>query len=405
MTVPPPDQAVLLAICAAPEADHGARLAAIPPHDWEPLAELAWGKRALPLLYRALARAGLLNALPPQVASRMEERARWHRLNALRQSAALARLCGRLEEAGMEPVALKGTRLAYRDYPEAWLRPMRDIDVLLPPAEAERAQALLVARDDYALAPWAGQYGLEHGHQLPELRDTLCETTIEVHHRLNARGWPHDARLTGMVRAQALAIEVSGSPVRVPSAAANLLHIVEHATLHHVFENGPLVLSDLHYIAADPTLDWAEVVAAAQDMGLLRSLCLTAAIAARHGAAWVPPELSAGVEAAAPHVAAASAALLEPDEGARQQAFLRRLERRSAGQPPGIAAALGRVLRPDPAVLAELAGTTAGNPRRWLGYPAWLVSRGSLFIAAIRNARARRGASAQVAMLDWLERG
>lgn len=233
------------------------------------------------------------------------------------------------------------------------------------------------------------------------MRDTEHDVTIEVHHRLNARGWDGEPVLLGKVRAEVEYIEIQDRKIAVPSAHANLLHIVEHATLHHTFENGPLTLADLHYIAARGNIEWPRLIDEASAMGLLHSLHLAAAVAHSHGASWIPDELGAGVAAAHPFIPLTNSALLQDREAAMQQSFLRRLERRS-GMSPGWQGAIGRIFRPDPVQLANIVGTEPQSGWRWLGYPAWLIKRGAMYFSSTGKAEIRRTSSAQMEMIDWL---
>ena len=62
----------------------------------------------------------------------------------LAQRRAIERLLVALAEAGVAPpVALKGAAARETLYPEPWKRAMDDVDLLLPPTEAERAAAVL----------------------------------------------------------------------------------------------------------------------------------------------------------------------------------------------------------------------------------------------------------------------
>ena len=81
-----------------------------------------------------------------------------HRLTALQarmREAPLARVFAVLRDAGIEPILGKGWALA-RCYPSPSLRPMGDIDLYVPAALAERAQAALDATGDAPVDLHAG---------------------------------------------------------------------------------------------------------------------------------------------------------------------------------------------------------------------------------------------------------
>lgn len=395
---------LLLRVCAAPDADHGKAFAALDKDQWEWLADKAWRQRVAPLLRRCMERAGAMEYPPADVALDIDKAVKWHSFYSMRQAVGIRRLLSVLGEAGLHPIVLKGLALAYRDYPAVALRPLRDVDLLFSESDASAAQAILLAHKGYRLAPWAGQYGLEHGHQLPEIQDIELELTIEVHHRVNARGWSHEPELLCQIRGESEQMDLLGQSVRVPSVHANMLHLIEHATLHHAFENGPLILADLHFVATAHQIDWDRLLADATALGLDNSLHLLAAVARQYGAVWVPDVLAAQCARAEPFLEASREALLQDREVAQRHKLLRRLAK-STGRGPGWAGALRQALRPTPYQLAKIVGTHAGNPLRWLAYPAWLVQRGTMYLAATRAERGRNFAARESQMLRWLEEG
>jgi len=391
-------EAVLLAVCAAPDAHHGSRFASLRTEEWAQLIDLGREQRALPLLRRAIMHAGMLSSVPPSHAVQLETAA-WEQAQiVLQQRATLSEALEILGGKGLAPVALKGARLAWQDYPEPVLRPLRDLDLLLLPEQAERAQAMLLASGNFATLEEARPYGVEHGHQLPELVHRRHGVIVEIHHRLNARGWPEEAGLVDLMHSSAAELNLGGGlSVRVPSAHANVLHLVEHATLHHLFDNGPLIFADLHFAAR--SVDWQRLVEEASALGLYRALGLVSALAARHGADWVPPEL-VRPDSHPTHLRLAEAALLRSDADRKAIARLRRLEQRT-GVRPGLAAGLRAAVRPDPSALAGIARTSPASPRRWLGYPAWLARR---LMGYWREAdgETRSRAASQVGLHAWL---
>ncbi len=392
---------LLLRICAAPDGDHAGLCAQLDAEAWQSLADLAEVHRLSPLLRRNFQLSGSTALVPETVRAEIDRACQWHSLYGLRQTVALKRLWETLAGAGFQPLLLKGVALAHRDFPDQSLRPMRDVDLLLPREEAERAQEFLIAHDSYRLAPWAGTYGVEYNHQLPEIQDIEFELTIEIHHRVNARNWPQEPQFVAMLHEEAVTIPILGTAMKVPSPRTNFLHLVEHATLHHTFENGPLTLADLHFLARSNTLDWDWIEHAATRLGLANSLRLVATLAHRLGAGWVPQRLMEGVRFPESHVAAARAALLQDKEVAERNKLLRRLDQVDGGQ-WGWRAALRKALRPDPYQLADIAQSRPDEMRRWLAYPAWLLKRGMRYRAAMESDSALDGARREADMVAWL---
>ncbi|MFY7837212.1 MAG: nucleotidyltransferase family protein [Novosphingobium sp.] len=392
---------MLLRLCAAPDADLTAEFANLDDEDWYDLIEQAIPKRVAALLDRSLQRAGCFARLPDSCRKAMVDEKRRLAMSAFGHMISLSDTVTFLKSHNIPAVALKGARLAYRDYPDARLRPLRDLDLLVSAEMAEQAQSLLISSGNYELAPWAEYYGLDFGHQLPELVDRKHGISIEIHHRLNARDWTDEPKLVRMVFEQAEEIELSGTNVQVPSMHANFLHLVEHATLHHMFENGPITLADLHFAAQTGNVDWPVLITQARGMGLERALQLIAALALAHGATWVPQALQQPQADMADHLDVCTAAMLRDESLAEHASMLRGISLRK-GQAPGWAAAIRSALTPAPLKLAGLLRVKGDNPLRWLAYPLWLFLRGRAYIAARRAEIDPESAVQEVETLRWL---
>ncbi|MBB4615742.1 nucleotidyltransferase domain-containing protein [Novosphingobium taihuense] len=392
---------LLLRICAAPDADHGALIRQVDADGWNSLAQMAEDKRLCALVLRAVGIADARKLLPSEAAAKLESARQWHSLYALKQMAAVKRLIGVLAEGGFHPILLKGFGLAHGIYPDPALRPLRDVDLLLSADEAAQAQALLVGNAHYRIATWAGSYGLEFGHQLPEIQDIDFDLTIEIHHRVNARNWAQEPMLVELIRAEPVALPIMGIGVPVPSPRANFLHLLEHATLHHAFENGPLVLADLHFLACRRNLDWDWLEAEAERMGLARALRLVATVAWQLGGRWMPERFVDLAYVGAANLAAARSAMLQDREQSEQNKLMRRLDVQNTGE-TGWRAALIRALKPDPHQLAKIGGCRPDQLRRWLCYPVWLVQKGRRFLAVSTNEVTLNAARREADMVRWL---
>lgn len=92
-----------------------------------------------PLVYRALCERRLLDIQPPLV---RDELTRLHREEAILEPfrrEEVARVLDALEGAGVRALVFKGTALAYTCYPEPWLRPRLDTDLLIRRGDVETA--------------------------------------------------------------------------------------------------------------------------------------------------------------------------------------------------------------------------------------------------------------------------
>lgn len=391
---------LLIACCAAPEGDHRVALQALATDEWQDLINLAYRTRTLPLLARLAEKIDLGGP----IATQLRDCAREAVMHTLAQGRAISRVVALLHERGFRPIALKGLALAHRDYPDPSLRPLRDIDLLVPRDEVEEAQKLLLSQPRFTYLAAAGRYGVEYGHQLPELVDLESGLVIELHHRLNARGWDGEVHLLDLITRSTAHADILGVPVHVPSAHTNFLHLVEHATWHHLFSNGPVLLADLHFLATGgEQIDWPRLRADAECMGLGCALHLVAAMARQAGASWVPDELITSAGPQPELVETAYVALLESDEAGRQHAMLQRVAGRGGGV--GALHALRQALRPDPYQLARLAGCDVTDPMRWLGYPKWLVEKGGRYLRTMQNTEIRAVSDDRARLKQWIMQG
>lgn len=395
-----PPEIWLLRCCANPDGDHD-QLPELDAVECQLLAKLALQTRVFPLLARWLAGCDETDAPLKELQSRLAEQARSYAMTHLEQARVVMRIAALLRSEGISSVMLKGVPLAFSDYPEPHLRPLRDIDVLIAPDEAVAAQELLCRKGGLAPKRGAGQYGIEYSHQLPELVDRESGLVVEIHHRLNARGWRQESELLDLIWADTQEIVLLGEALRVASSYTNFLHLLEHATLHHTFANGPLVLADLHYICRQTTLDWDRIWDDCARLGLLNALQIVLSMANRLHAGWPPPELLARCDVDEALVREAARAMMQDTEATLQQSQLRRLAQRS-GEETGILAAIRRLWRPDRHQLAKLSGQSPDSMLRLLGYPAWLRDKGTRYWNASRNQEQAAARLRQDQLIDWL---
>lgn len=247
--------------------------------DWQAVAQLAAQQRLEPLLHAQNAGNA---AIPAQLRALWKAAHRHAALHALHTRHELHECCALLEAHGFAPIALKGSWLAYHAYPDPALRPMRDIDVLVPAAGVLDAYAVLIAAG-YQIAealelPLADYVHLEK--HLPVLiapRGTL----VELHHRL----WEPDGRLDhatppqdeALLRARAT---VGADGIRVLAPQDTLAHLIVHAVYSHRLDCGPLLLPDIDFLLCAAPIDWPAFWAQAQAQGWRRGARLVLDLAA-----------------------------------------------------------------------------------------------------------------------------
>ncbi len=241
------------------------------------------------LLWRALGAAGRRGALGADAAT-LHAVVEARRMEAvLLIPRAVARSVGPLTEGGLQPVVYKGPAVAAR-YPEPGLRPMEDIDILLPAADHGRALELLQG------AGWRVARAGGSGHyDTVLLHDRVPSVSLEVHYGLEHGSERVTALDPAALWARRVPMDCAGTPAYGLAPADELVVLAAHAGKpFHGFMR--LVwIADLAMIVGETTgrgvpVDWDEVRAVAT-----RAQCLTvvgAALAlARHAGVEAPLEL------------------------------------------------------------------------------------------------------------------
>lgn len=195
----------------------------------------------------------------------------------LRRLNELEQVLAALEGEGLRAVLLKGAYLATAVYASEALRPMVDIDLLLP--ECDIAESLRVLATLGFQAPrgadWMGERFAHYG-----LRHPITDTYLEVHGRLV----PDDR--TVQIDHEALwgrlaQVRLGGQLAWTLDPMDHILHICLHASTHHLFQMGPLPLYDLAalYSTYREEIDEDILVARARELGAERATCLCLTLA------------------------------------------------------------------------------------------------------------------------------
>lgn len=250
--------------------------------------ETSEAHRLLPLVHRNLEAADI------GAADRAALQARYDRTRAANDEriALAARWIRLLELGGVRASALKGVPLALRDYDDLGVRPMRDIDLLVPTAEAARALDLLEG------AGWR------------DAADLSRSTLARLHHGSGMVGpggasldlhWHVAGFLTGPYAPRLEPIDVGGSAATTLDRTDTLVHVCLHgawngsaATTRWVAD----AVTVLRAIAAGPeALDRDRVVELGEAHGVGAILGAALAHVEREHAAPVPPGLAAELAA------------------------------------------------------------------------------------------------------------
>jgi hypothetical protein len=181
----------------------------------------------------------------------------------------IARVCTALDGRGVPSLLVKGAALAYSLYPEPWLRPRVDTDILVAHESVGDADRVLRALG-YLPAPaiTAGEFV---SHQIPyEHRDPHgLSHVIDLHWKTANPQALADALPFGLLSADALHVRHGSVHARVPSHSSSLLLACVHRLGHHQLQERLVWLYDLDLLArALDESGWDRLVITARERGI-----------------------------------------------------------------------------------------------------------------------------------------
>ena len=194
-----------------------------------------------------------------------------------------------LDEAGLTPLVHKGAALVER-YPGPGLRPMDDVDLLVPADQAQAAVAVLEA------AGWRrGVHSVDlpdPGYDVPMVHREAVGLPIELHRELQRRGQRTSGVDAALLWAGRRASSVAGRRAWGVAPELELLVLATHAAKpFHVFSR--LIWAvDIAVVAGAGGLDWDLVARRAQELRCATAVAVAGRLGRRLGAA-VPDEVTA----------------------------------------------------------------------------------------------------------------
>ncbi len=275
---------------AFPPDGNAVRAPLIPTSAWERLAQTAQWHGLAPLVYAALQQNGAGSELPPTVRESLRfAYLKTHVASDLARQV-LARVQADFAADGIPLLALKGSALAPL-YPDAALRPLGDLDVLIPRAQARRAGALLQAQGFAPTPELANDFQFAFANEACFIRRGKRPAQIDLHWHVFPAAYYRERIPIAWFWERTQEIRAHDRAMRIFSPAAQLLHLCSHFTLQH--GSARLLWSyDLALLLARAPLDWAETLAAVRAFGLGRAVQVALAqVRATWGVA--PPETAA----------------------------------------------------------------------------------------------------------------
>ncbi len=213
--------------------------------DWNTLIQMAHQEGMGPLLYWKLSRSGRFSSLPESARNflRALYAGAWAQNHKIfRELEILSRL---FHQAGIQTVVLKGACLALTVYPDIGLRPMGDLDILVPASQLPEAVRIAKSRGYVEAEPEAAP-GLRDllNHEVCLQRIDSPSVVLEIHHSLVADKtfsyavpvdwfWEQTEPLDG-------SSQMRFENLLMLTPTAQTLYAACHAMLQHGGQNTPL---------------------------------------------------------------------------------------------------------------------------------------------------------------------
>ncbi len=242
-----------------------------------------------PLLFRNISKQ---DCWPAELTAKVKGAALHQAAAELRVEADLRALLQDFAAAGIQPLLLKGTALAYSLYPELWLRPRCDTDLLV--AESEREKATAVLRQ-LGYAPM-----LEAEAEYLGSQKSYSKTgpggrfTYDLHWQISNTNRHFSEKFTagGL---QSIAVPALGEHARTLSKIDSLLYACFHRAGHFSHSGDRLIwLYDIHLLGQLLTDEEAEIFCAKARRLEISTLCADALAVAQ---SWCNTKLPAPLAA------------------------------------------------------------------------------------------------------------
>ncbi len=230
------------------------------PVPWADVVQLAQANGVAPLLHIAVQQARA--SIPEDLRQALQHY--YYQVGAANalHFQELNQVLAALSAAGMPVVLLKGALLAETAYGNPALRPMADLDLLVPRNRIQEVPHLLEPLG-YRLQPGPAGHPLafstRYGGEIALIKTLPISTVaLDVHWNLVAFWWVHYTTRLDLeaVWQAAQPITLHGLPVLQLCPEDTLIHLCLHAGLSHSYAHLPNFIDIDRCLATYPDLDW-----------------------------------------------------------------------------------------------------------------------------------------------------
>ena len=265
------------------------------PMDWDLFMHLTVRHRVYPLAYRYLSMCNH-SVVPHKVINILRQKSRENMSKSLQMTGELVKVLRGMEDKGIHAVVLKGLPLAYKLYGNVAVRPSRDLDILVWPADVEKARKVLEEQGYNRKHPsfietparlriWMkAQHHFAYWHQEKEIY-------VELHWRLGHQGV--EIPLTA-VKNSLTQVKIAGQLICVPKTEELLLFLVMHGAGHAWFRLR--WICDIAMILRQEGFCWERLYGLAGRLGVTTLLNHAVILARNLLEATVPDNIAAAAE-------------------------------------------------------------------------------------------------------------
>lgn len=202
--------------------------------DWDFFVYLTLHHKVYPIVYRYLS---TLSAVPKEALLALQQQTNKNISQTLPMMAELVRVLKVMGKNGINVVVMKGFPLAYQLYKDITLRPSRDLDILIPPEELDKAR-MLIEENGYVLRPPISNLTPDQlkrwmkSNQHIEYWQPDKGILLEIHWRLDCHGM--DIPLS-QVKNSLIQVQIAGQSISILGKEESLLYLVLHGAVHAWF--------------------------------------------------------------------------------------------------------------------------------------------------------------------------
>lgn len=379
-------------------------IARLTEQDWQAIGKMAAQHRLEPLLHHQLQTIGVDWTIPTNVREFWAARYRQSALRSLSLQRTLLTIDRLLNAAGITYVALKGAWLAWHAYSHPALRPMRDLDILVPFDQTLKTFDILLEADfdrsPHFMAPL--DYAIKWHKHLPPIVDRRTNVMTEVHSRLNTDVNDNIAASTAKLLDARMTALIGNTPISYLSKIDSLLHLIEHSAYDHRFNNGPVVLNDIAMLLKSGPVEWEAFWVKAEATNRTRGSSLIFSLVEHyHGEMGI--EWPVGRRDHAPKSVINAAALMMLQDFDDRGLVDLAAKVRTAPSLSKLLSLSATRLGTSRHILAQFSGLPLHSKLTWFSYPFWLATKMFQYTWSFRKPSLRSETARAKQVVQWLD--